>query len=362
MENGRQGEVVQNDTSRSFDESFEAPKSRDSIRSPRSPREDDDAQLLENDENEIEYRDQVEVDVNGRRLLPLSEKYDDFERMTTLPAAAISILLSCGMITAVFMVPTICVDIHETEDANEENIPHQKCPIQAFSLLIYVHLVYWFIHLLIDPYLKAKHRRNRMKGYLSFYDNTKNIRRAPFYLVSIGNFGLLLSSTVLNDYCEAFPGDCDHRFIKVDWLRGLITLECLANITFFFYYIARVKNFNQEEPFPDCMVPEIMDAIGTGLVLKFPREDEPECLPEEETHLAGYSEAHIRRLCDRQAYIFGRTWKEEDKYVRIMQAEMISFFVTQLKRKNRKIVTLAAHLARFTDDVQGLVGRPIEAS
>ena len=50
----------------------------------------------------------------------------------------------------------------------------------------------------------SQHKSNRMQGYLLFYLDTKNIRRAPFYAVSIGNFVLLLVDVILNDYCYAY--------------------------------------------------------------------------------------------------------------------------------------------------------------
>ena len=76
----------------------------------------------------------------------------------------------------------------------------------------------------------SQHKSNRMQGYLLFYLDTKNIRRAPFYAVSIGNFVLLLVDVILNDYCYAYRDSCGpgSRFNKVDWLRGLITVEAMA--------------------------------------------------------------------------------------------------------------------------------------
>ena len=295
-----------------------------------------------------------EIVVNHEDLLPLSEHYDDFKKMPTIPVAVISMLLSVAMISSVFAVPIWCINEHGPDvtlghpSDGEGHDSDNMCSIPVFSMLIYIHCFYWFCHLFIDIYLKFKHKDSRMRGYLYFYDETKNMRRAPFYLLSIGNAGMLIAGTVLHDYCEAWS--CPHPFMRVDWLRGLITLEAMSIFCVFIYYIHYIHVYNKEKPFPDCMRPEYMDALGTNLVLKFPKQDDPPCPPEEERHVAGMNEQTLGRLEHRNAFVFGRTWREEDKYVRILQAELISFFITQIKRKNRKIQTLSSHLARFTND------------
>ena len=128
--------------------------------------------------------------------------------------------------------------------------PYLNCHVDSFSLLVYVHSFYWAAHLCLDPYLKKKHKDNRIAGYLDFYLNTKNIRRAPFYLVSVGNFMLLMVMTILNNYCDN-ADNCTDRFMKVDWLRGLITVECMTIMSLFSYYIIKMRQFNRLRMPPD---------------------------------------------------------------------------------------------------------------
>jgi len=149
----------------------------------------------------------------------------------------------------------------------------------------------------------------------------------------------------------------------VDWLRGLITVEAMAIMSLFGFYIRKVLIFNRMKAKPDVMRPEIMHGLGVSLVLKFPKMNEPEPTEEEETHVAGLNRRELRRLRTAQSemiHVFGNNYKEEDTEVRMMQAEMIAFLIRQIRRKNRKVVTLTHHLARFTDDVQGLLGRGID--
>ena len=171
------------------------------------------------------------------------------------------IVIILKLSTQVFIVPGFCVPKNKflTDDVVAGQWEHggdkELCPVQPFSLLIYSHAAYWLLHLIIDPYLKRQHKSNRMQGYLLFYLDTKNIRRAPFYAVSVGqstrhqyraschinsdfisksyvvgNFLLLVVNVILTDFCLAYPGSCNTsaRFNKVDWLRGLITVEAMA--------------------------------------------------------------------------------------------------------------------------------------
>jgi len=303
--------------------------------------------------------------------LTFDEVYKDFKPVKTIFPASLSVIASFMMICAVFMVPGFCLpknvhsSVHEGKWESGEEGRKDICPVRPFSLLIYCHAAYWLLHLIIDPYLKRQHKSNRMQGYLLFYLDTKNMRRAPFYAVSVGNFLLLVVDVILNDYCHAYPDSCaaGSRFNKVDWLRGLITVEAMAIMSLFGFYIRKVMLFNRMKAKPDVMRPEIMHGLGTSLVLKFPEMNERETTEEEETHIAGINRRELRRIRVAQAemmHVFGNNYKEEDTEVRMMQAELIAFLIRQIRRKNRKVVTLTHHLARFTEDVQGLVGQGID--
>ena len=303
--------------------------------------DDNDQAELVNGEVSIEAEpDEETQERNGVTDLP----YKDFKPVDTVVVSALSMISSVAMIAAIFLVPIFC----------ESDPPHDKppkCSTHPFSILIYTHAAYWAFHLFIDPYLKAKHKKNRIQGYLLFYDDTKNVRRAPFYILSVGNFCLLLADTVLNDFCDRYPDSCTTgRFERVDWLRGFVTIEAMGIMFLHIYYIRKILTFNKEKFKPDVMRPEIMYGLGASMFLKFPR------LPgESEMHRAGRNREEIRylRMMHAMMYLFGDSWKEEDDNVRVMQAEMISFLITQIRRKNRKIVNLYSLLAEFTPDVEG---------
>ena len=141
--------------------------------------------------------------------------------------------------------------------------PYLQCHVDSFSLLVYVHSLYWIFHLCLDPYLKKKHKNNRIAGYLDFYLNTKNIRRAPFYLVSFGNFAILSATTILHDYCN-LANVCKDRFTKIDWIRGLITIECTLIVFLFSYYVFRMRQFNRQKLPPDGKYLEHLTVFEMG--------------------------------------------------------------------------------------------------
>jgi hypothetical protein len=86
-----------------------------------------------------------------------------FESLCTVPHAVFLMLVNLGVIFVVFFLPIACLPHHP-----DENV----CPIEPFSFLIYVHVTHWFIHLIMDQYLKSAHKKKRLQGYTEFYLET----------------------------------------------------------------------------------------------------------------------------------------------------------------------------------------------
>lgn len=192
-----------------------------------------------------------------------------FRPIPTVPAASVAMISSVLMILAVFLIPAILDDYPS---------------VDSFSALIYCHSVWWVVHLFVDPYLKRKHKLSRIRGYIGFYLKTKNTRRAPFYVISFGNFALLLTVTALHDYCDVggggsmegpdgvvlpTSGSCPDPLTKVDWIRSVITIEALLVVTLYIYYIHRVYLFNKAKKKPDIMRDDVMRKLKVNLALVF---------------------------------------------------------------------------------------------
>ena len=98
------------------------------------------------------------------------------------------------------------------------------------------------------------------KGYLDFYIRTKNIRRAPFYILSVGNAVLMIVVMILHDLCDSGKG-CSHTFTKVDYLRGLITLESMVVVCLVVSYIYILSEHNKKALLPDVLREEFTSAV-----------------------------------------------------------------------------------------------------
>merc|ERR1719238_2020538 len=172
-----------------------------------------------------------------------------FKRVPTLGAAVTQIVLCVAQIILVFLLPSL-YDKHDTPDRR----------FGSFSLLIYTHGAHWAAFLIIDQFLHHHHHKSRLQGYLEFYVKTKNIRRAPFYILSVGNAVLMIVVMILHDLCDSGKG-CSHTFTKVDYLRGLITLESMVVVCLVVSYIYILSEHNTKALLPDVLREEFTSAV-----------------------------------------------------------------------------------------------------
>ena len=66
-----------------------------------------------------------------------------------------------------FFTPIMCLPTN-VPPSEAKNV----CPIEPFSILIYVHVTYWVLHLIGDQILKQAHKDKRLQGYTEFYLET----------------------------------------------------------------------------------------------------------------------------------------------------------------------------------------------
>lgn len=284
------------------------------------------------------------IATNGQELFEDSEFYTGFQKITTIPAAALSIASGFIMIASVFAIPALCEKRPEPHHDHVGSNPFIQCHVDSFSLLIYVHSLYWAAHLCLDPYLKKKHKENRIAGYLDFYLKTKNIRRAPFYLVSVGNFMLLIVMTILHDYC-GYEDKCQDRFMKVDWLRGLITVEGMTIMSLFSYYIIKMREFNRLQMPPDVLRDTYMRALRDNLVLRFDDQRPITMNTNRTVDEVGEASRREEEAYQNHAIMVSQRGDLQGQNIRLLQAELIRFLIRQIKRKNKKVVALTQQLA-----------------
>ena len=184
-----------------------------------------------------------------------------FKKVPTLGAAVVQIVLCVAQIILVFLLPSL-YDRHDPSDMK----------FGSFSLLIYTHGAHWAAFLIIDQFLHHHHHKSRLQGYLEFYVKTKNVRRAPFYILSIGNAVLMIVVMILHDLCDS-SRDCSHSFTKVDYLRGLITLESMVVICLVVSYLMILSEFHKKQLPPDVMRDDLSSSImlnnTNGNIIRF---------------------------------------------------------------------------------------------
>merc|ERR1719410_1015749 len=222
-----------------------------------------------------------------------------FKRVPTLGAAVTQIVLCTAQIILVFLLPSLY----------DNNSRHPQS-FGSFSLLIYTHSAHWAAFLIIDQFLHHHHHKSRLQGYLEFYVRTKNIRRAPFYILSVGNAVLMIVVMILHDLCDS-NSSCSHTFTKVDYLRGLITLESLVVICLVVSYILILTDHHNKQLPPDVL----RDDLTSSIMQNSSQDDVIGCL-------------------------------EPDQMMEVLerQAEMIRYLHEHTETLGRKIVVLTSQL------------------
>jgi len=162
-----------------------------------------------------------------------------FPKVPTLPAAILQIVLCAGQIgeARINQGSSHIIDLTKSQPLPPVLVfllpslydhGHNPRSFGSFSLLIYTHSAHWAAFLIIDQFLHHHHHKSRLQvsssnlpsptptqGYLDFYIRTKNIRRAPFYILSVGNATLMIVVMILHDLCDSGGSGCSHTFSKV---------------------------------------------------------------------------------------------------------------------------------------------------
>merc|ERR1719350_2788281 len=136
--------------------------------------------------------------------------------------------------------------------------------------------------------------------------------------------------------------------MKVDWLLGLITVECMTIMSLFSYYIIKMREFNRLQLPPDVLRDTYMRALRDNLVLRFD-EQRPIIMSTNRT-TEEVMEANRREedAYQNNAIIVAQTGDLEGQNIRLLQAELIRFLIRQVKRKNKKLVALTQQIADHT--------------
>ena len=90
--------------------------------------------------------------------------------------------------------------------------------------------------------------------------------------MSVGNALILTTSTVLHDYCDKYVCT-SNKFTNIDFLRGIITVECIFVMFMWFYYSRQVRLGTLLKKYLLCFVYfnfVELDGFLTSLILNIP--------------------------------------------------------------------------------------------
>jgi len=169
-----------------------------------------------------------------------------FHRMWTLPVAILQILLSVSHLIFNLILPGFY-----------RPSPHS---LETFSVMVYSQFALWFGFLITDQILHYAHKSSKLQGYIEFYIKTKNIRRAPFYVLCFGNNVLIVAVMIMHDACDMRPG-CNKSFLKLDFLRGVLVFEGLVVLCLVVWYVRKLLKHNKGEFPPDLEREEFFRSI-----------------------------------------------------------------------------------------------------
>jgi len=230
----------------------------------------------------------MSVQISDEDDLITSDRAPRFKKVPTLGASIVQIVLSVAQIILVFVLPSL-YDKNSTPDRR----------FGSFSLLIYTHGAHWAAFLIIDQFLHHHHHKSRLQGYLEFYVKTKNVRRAPFYILSIGNAVLMIVVMILHDLCDSNK-KCSHTLTKVDYLRGLITLESMVVICLVVSYIIILMDFHKKELPPDVLREDLTNSVmlnsSNGEVIGCPEPNQMIEVLERQAEMIRYLHEHSENL------------------------------------------------------------------
>jgi len=164
--------------------------------------------------------------------------------VSTLSTTVFQMLLMIGM-EVIICMPRYCPRVFsDTED-------------RPFRALAALHASLWLLLLLIGWQHAFSHRKSKTRGYLSFHRKSRFVRKAPFYILSVGSMLLLLFSVVWEQ------SDKESDKSRMTCIRILYTIELVLCVPVTIVYLVQVTRFNRRADLPD-VYRELMARVQTA--------------------------------------------------------------------------------------------------
>lgn len=125
--------------------------------------------------------------------------------------------------------------------------PEEQNKCDTYFIYLYLHCAYWLIVMTTDHFVKAKHHKLRIYGYLDFYQSTYQRIRTPLFIASLWTTCYLLLAVILHhthkvnyeQYCRA-----SEWFTPLNYIVLLTTLELMIIIPSYVNYISKYRRYS----------------------------------------------------------------------------------------------------------------------
>ncbi|XP_030644154.1 transmembrane protein 192 [Chanos chanos] len=165
----------------------------------------------------------------------------EFQKLPTSWIAGLMSFVHVVYVSVCVVLATLCW-LTETYSTECSAVLSQ---VDSRTFVILGKVVVWFLFFIFERTVQYHHSAARQRGYLQFYRATRDLKRAPLLLNSIGN------AAVLAVLSFESPLEKKVKNLSVYLLLVVIILELLVSVSVLIIYTVRVVKFNTERPSPD---------------------------------------------------------------------------------------------------------------
>uniref|UniRef100_A0A1B0CMU3 Transmembrane protein 192 n=1 Tax=Lutzomyia longipalpis TaxID=7200 RepID=A0A1B0CMU3_LUTLO len=152
---------------------------------------------------------------------------DNFRPLKTIPVFSFHLLVSA-------LISIVGVGMAVVFPDNK------RC--EAYFLMLYLRVIFWFITLLFDHVIKYHHDKLRMNGFHDFHRATGVHKSVPLYLVSLWNTAIMAIQALMQHYYgDDFGEHCIQSFFSpIVYVSVFTAVECGILAIIHGTYIARL--------------------------------------------------------------------------------------------------------------------------
>ncbi|XP_066574145.1 transmembrane protein 192 isoform X2 [Amia ocellicauda] len=193
---------------------------------------DSDGSTIKANNSGLDITQSLEEDalVDGPLISPDALDSDikpEFQKLPTCWFALILLLVNVAFVGLSSALAVFC----SIKQDNADECKRYIHDFESKTVIVFAKVALWLLHVLFEHVVQRQHSRWRSRGYLHFYRSTRNVKRLPLFVQSVGNAALLL---VLSARLS-LPGD---RHLYMYLLLGVLGLElCFSAPVLLFYAV-----------------------------------------------------------------------------------------------------------------------------